>query len=85
VTRIWLPHGAGAGQQGTTVVRGEDRGHRLGLLLKVANLEALDQRFPGRPSVVTWNAEENHHMLRVNEAIGFVPMGYDGAWRKDLP
>jgi len=70
--------------QWDTIVRREDRGHRLGMLLKVANLQALDARMPGHPSVITWNAEENRHMLDVNEALGFAPIGYEGAWRKDL-
>ncbi|MGN6327222.1 GNAT family N-acetyltransferase [Pseudolysinimonas sp.] len=70
--------------QWDTIVRREDRGHRLGMLLKIVNLQALEERMPGRPSVITWNAEENRHMLDVNEALGFVPIGYEGAWRKDL-
>jgi GNAT superfamily N-acetyltransferase len=70
--------------QWDTIVRREDRGHRLGMLLKVANLQALAERMPGHPSVITWNAEENRPMLDVNEAIGFEPIGYEGAWRKDL-
>jgi hypothetical protein len=84
MTWLSVPPGPVAAHQWDTIVRAEDRGHRLGLLLKVANLEALEEQLPGRPSVVTWNAEENRHMLGVNEAIGFVPMGYDGGWRKDL-
>jgi hypothetical protein len=56
------------------------------MLLKAANLLELDAVAPGHPSVVTWNAEENRHMLDVNERIGFVPMAaVDGAWRRDLP
>jgi GNAT superfamily N-acetyltransferase len=84
MTWFSVPAGSAPVRQWDTIVRAEDRGHRLGMLLKAANLQALQERFPGRPSVVTWNAEENRHMLAVNEAIGFVPMGYDGAWRKDL-
>jgi GNAT superfamily N-acetyltransferase len=71
--------------QEDTLVRPEDRGHRLGMLLKVANLAELEQRFPGHPSVTTFNAEENRHMLDVNEQLGFAPIGYEGAWRRDLP
>jgi GNAT superfamily N-acetyltransferase len=70
--------------QWDTIVRREDRGHRLGMLLKLANIDELDARFPGHPSIHTWNAEENRHMLQVNEAIGFEVRGYEGAWRKDL-
>ncbi|MBX3193740.1 MAG: GNAT family N-acetyltransferase [Schumannella sp.] len=67
-----------------TLVLPEHRGHRLGMLLKVANLLALEDRSPGHPSVLTWNAEENRPMLDVNEAVGFVRIGAEGAWRKDL-
>jgi GNAT superfamily N-acetyltransferase len=71
--------------QEDTLVRPEHRGHRLGMLLKVANLVRVQQLHPGHPAVITFNAEENRHMLEVNEAIGFTPIGYEGAWRKDLP
>ncbi|MFC5928569.1 GNAT family N-acetyltransferase [Cryobacterium melibiosiphilum] len=71
-------------QEDTLVLR-EYRGHRLGMLLKVANLHYLQGVSPGHPSIITFNAEENRHMLAVNEALGFVPIGYEGAWRRSLP
>lgn len=70
-------------QDDTIVVR-EHRGHRLGMLLKVGNLVHLLRTFPGHPSVTTFNAEENRHMLAVNEAVGFVAAGYEGAWQRVL-
>jgi hypothetical protein len=62
----------------------DHRGHKLGMLLKVANLAHLEREYPGRSSVITWNAEENRFMLDVNEAVGFVPIGHEGAWKKLL-
>jgi GNAT superfamily N-acetyltransferase len=71
--------------QEDTLVRRDHRGHRLGMLLKLANLAQVQRLFPGHPAVITFNAEENRHMLDVNESVGFVPIGYEGAWRRDLP
>lgn len=71
-------------EQYATLVLREHRGHRLGMLLKVANLEHLARERPGHPSVITFNAEENSHMLDVNVAVGFAPMAIESAWRKDL-
>jgi GNAT superfamily N-acetyltransferase len=71
--------------QEDTLVLPAYRGHRLGMLLKAANLKELVQRFGGHPAVMTFNAEENRHMLDVNERLGFTPIGYEGAWRRDLP
>ena len=70
-------------QYGTLVAK-EHRGHRLGMLAKLANLAHLYDLFPEQPSVVTFNAEENRPMLDVNEALGFVAIAAEGAWRKDL-
>jgi GNAT superfamily N-acetyltransferase len=84
-TQLGVPHDLSrpVSQEDTLVLR-EHRGHRLGMWLKVANLAHLAEVAPGHPSVLTWNAEENRPMLDVNEAVGFVPIGYEGAWRKDL-
>ena len=41
-------------------------------------------RVPIRPSIVASNAEDNRHMLNINETIGFVPIAYGGAWKKIL-
>lgn len=70
--------------QQMTLVRREHRGHRLGWLVKVANLDRLAVEKPGRPAVLTFNAEENRPMLAVNEAVGFVPIGVEGVWHRPL-
>jgi GNAT superfamily N-acetyltransferase len=71
--------------QWDTLVTGEHRGHRLGMLVKVANLERLRSTFPGTRRVHTWNADSNAYMVSINEALGFAPVARESAWRLDLP
>ncbi|MBM7821440.1 GNAT superfamily N-acetyltransferase [Cellulosimicrobium cellulans] len=68
-------------QEDTLVLR-EHRGRRLGMLVKVANLDALADERPTTRRVHTWNAQENDHMLAINVALGFRPAGVWAAWQR---
>ena len=70
-------------QQITAVAPGH-RGHRLGLLVKIANLELLTEREPGVGRVQTFNAGANDHMIAINEQLGCVVAGVSRDWELSL-
>ncbi|MFJ4026233.1 GNAT family N-acetyltransferase [Paenarthrobacter sp. NPDC089989] len=70
-------------QEDTLVAPGH-RGHRLGMLVKIANLRQTGVTWPDATRVMTWNASENRHMLAINIALGFKPSGFEGEWQKRL-
>jgi hypothetical protein len=61
----------GWGFQYLTAVLAGHRGHRLGLLVKTANLELVLGHEPGLRSIVTGNAGPNDHMITINDMLGF--------------
>ena len=71
--------------QDDTVVLREHRGNKLGLLIKVANMERLSEQFPDARVLYTWNAPENRDLLKVNLQLGFTTAGVTGIWQKELP
>ena len=71
--------------QDDTVVLREHRGNKLGLLIKVANMERLSEQFPDARVLYTWNAPENRYLLKVNLQLGFKTAGVTGIWQKELP
>ncbi|UYY80704.1 GNAT family N-acetyltransferase [Arthrobacter sp. YA7-1] len=71
-------------EQDDTLVARPHRGHGLGMLVKLANLRRLQKEYPEVERVMTFNAEENEHMLSINVQLGFKPAGYDGEWQKRI-
>jgi GNAT superfamily N-acetyltransferase len=67
-----------------TVVHPAHRGHRLGLAVKLANLEALARCAPAVRLVVTGNAAVNTPMIAVNDMLGFRVAGEGMFWQKRL-
>lgn len=70
--------------QGNTVVAPEHRGHRLGLLVKLANLDLLRTGHPAVRAVDTVNADANRWMVAINAAMSFRPLDRLGEWELDL-
>ena len=67
-----------------TVVRPKHRGHRLGLLVKIAMLDLLAARQPAVRHIQTGNAGGNAHMIAINEQLGFTIAGTSRDWELDL-
>ena len=63
------------GHQGLTAVTRPHRGHRLGLLVKLAMMDWLASSEPQLEWIETGNASGNEHMIAVNEALGFTVRG----------
>jgi GNAT superfamily N-acetyltransferase len=79
------PADPGWGRQMVTAVIRKHRGHRLGLLVKIAMLELLGATEPQLERVETWNAESNSHMIAVNEALGYTILGQPTTrWQVDV-
>jgi GNAT superfamily N-acetyltransferase len=61
--------------QAFTAVTRSHRGHRLGLLVKVAMAETLLAAEPSLRWIETWNAASNRYMIAVNEMLGYQVSG----------
>jgi GNAT superfamily N-acetyltransferase len=84
-TELALPldHPGEAWQWATIVLR-EHRGHRLGLAVKLANLDVLAAAAPAVKVVITGNAQENAPMIAVNDMLGFEVVATGTFWQKSL-
>ena len=71
------------GDQHDTSVVAAHRGHRLGLLLKSAMLRWLAEAEPQLEVIDTWNMESNDHMIGVNEALGYEPLGRELQFQRE--
>jgi len=70
--------------QSVTLVLRAHRGHHLGQWLKLVTHDALLTEAPWAERIYTENAQENQHMLAINQAMGFQPYGGSGAMVKAL-
>ncbi|HEY1652032.1 MAG TPA: GNAT family N-acetyltransferase [Acidimicrobiales bacterium] len=67
-----------------TVVHPDHRGHRLGLAVKLANVDFLSERAPAVRIVQTGNAAVNEPMIAVNDMLGFEIVSEGAFWQKHL-
>lgn len=84
-SEIAVPEGQRSeGWQWATLVLAEHRGHRLGLAVKLANVDALGATFPSVRLITTANAQENAPMIAVNEMMGFEVAAVQTLWEKNM-
>jgi hypothetical protein len=74
----------GQAWQMLTVVHPEHRGHRLGLAIKLANIDVLARQAPDVRVIITGNAAVNAPMIAVNDMMGFEVAGEGQFWQKHL-
>jgi GNAT superfamily N-acetyltransferase len=68
------------GLQEITAVTRTHRGHRLGLLVKVAMLDLLAEAEPGLRRIITGNSRTNQHMIAINTELGFLVLDEWQSW-----
>lgn len=78
-------HDATIAWQWDTSVVPAHRGHGLGVVLKTKATALLYQTYPQVRQVITHNAAENVHMLRINVELGWTPIAHRGAWTRSVP
>ena len=67
-----------------TIVAPEHRGHRLGTLIKVTNLDLARTQRPELRVIDTCNADSNPYMVSINDAMGFQPYRRAVDWQLGL-
>ena len=84
-TELVIPVGDGTrAMQYDTAVIPEHRGNGLGLWVKAAMVDWLRAEWPAVEEIETDNAEDNAHMLTVNERLGFRPLRRTRQYQYDL-
>jgi RimJ/RimL family protein N-acetyltransferase len=84
-TELVIPIGdSSRALQFDTAVVPEHRGNGLGLWVKAAMLDWLRAEWPAVQEIETDNAEDNDHMLAVNERLGFRPLRKTRQYQYDL-
>ena len=83
ITQLGVDPLDGSAFQELTAVAGAHRGHRLGLLVKVAMLQLLAAHEPQLTQIVTLTAEDNEHMIAINTALGFEVLERWLSWELD--
>ncbi|SDD64626.1 GNAT family N-acetyltransferase [Glycomyces harbinensis] len=69
-------------RQGITIVDPAHRGHRLGLLLKLANLRQVRAHAPTIAHIWTDNADVNAPMIAINELMGYTTVDASAEYQK---
>jgi GNAT superfamily N-acetyltransferase len=72
------------GFQQITAVVPAHRGHRLGILIKIAMMELLIKHEPEVRHIETSNADENDHMVAINKQLGYEVLHIVRDWELDL-
>ncbi len=85
LTELELPPDRPSPTSATPSWSGAHRGHGLGMLREARQPRRGSPRSaPDRTLVYTWNADENEHMLAINVALGFRPIGLEAIWQREL-
>jgi GNAT superfamily N-acetyltransferase len=84
ITQVGVDPFDGSAFQQLTAVAGAHRGHRLGLLVKVAMLELLAAHEPQLTQILTLTAEGNERMDAINTELGFTRLERQLSWELEI-
>ncbi|HEX2144938.1 MAG TPA: GNAT family N-acetyltransferase [Glycomyces sp.] len=83
-TLIYAPEGLQHGEQAITIVDPAHRGHRLGLLTKLANLRQLREHYGRVTTLWTGNADTNANMVAINDLLGYWPVDAHVSYKRNI-